>query len=65
VLRYDKRTFVYGKQILKETDYSKLTVEQKTIEDAILAAAILKSNARIDANKVYILGHSMGGISKK
>lgn len=62
VLRYDKRTFVYGKQILKEADYSKITVEQETIEDAILAAAILKNDARIDANKVYILGHSMGGM---
>ena len=65
MLRYDKRTFVYGKQILKEADYSKITVEQETIEDVILAAAILKNDARIDANKVYILGHSMGGISKK
>ena len=62
VLRYDKRTFVYAKQILKEADYSKITVEQETIEDAILAAAILKNDARIDANKVYILGHSMGGM---
>lgn len=62
VLRYDKRTFVYGKQIPKEADYSKITVEQETIEDAILAAAILKNDARIDANKVYILGHSMGGM---
>jgi dienelactone hydrolase len=62
VLRYDKRTFVYGKQILKEADYSKITVEQETIEDAILATAILKNDARIDANKVYILGHSMGGM---
>lgn len=62
VLRYDKRTFVYGKQILKEADYSKLTVEQETIEDAILATNILKNDVRIDADKVYILGHSMGGM---
>lgn len=62
VLRYDKRTFVHGKKILKEADYSKLTVEEETIEDAILAATILKNDARIDANKVYILGHSLGGM---
>lgn len=62
VLRYDKRTFVYGKQILKEADYSKITVEEETIQDAILATAILKSDARVDADKVYILGHSMGGM---
>ena len=62
VLRYDKRTFVYGKQILKQIDYNKLTVEQETIEDAIFASEILKNDTRIDANKVYILGHSMGGM---
>lgn len=61
VLRYDKRTFVYGKQMVKE-DLEKMTVEQETIEDAILATAILKNDARIDANKIYILGHSMGGM---
>ena len=62
VLRYDKRTFVYGKQILKEADYSKFTVEQETIEDAILAANMLKSDARINADRVFVLGHSEGGM---
>ena len=61
VLRYDKRTFVYRKQMVKE-DLSKLSVEQETIEDAILASDFLKNDGRIDANRVYIIGHSLGGM---
>ncbi|MCF8567365.1 alpha/beta fold hydrolase [Alicyclobacillus tolerans] len=59
VLRYDKRTFVYGKQM--KTDAG-LSVREETIEDAILAADLLRKDIRIDSNKVFILGHSMGGM---
>lgn len=62
VLRYDKRTFVYGKKMIKEADYNKLTVEQETIEDALLATTLLKSDTRIDPDRVFIIGHSMGGM---
>jgi uncharacterized protein len=59
VLRYDKRTFVYGKDMknLKE-----LTVKEETIEDAVLAADLLKKDSRIDSNKIFIIGHSLGGM---
>ena len=59
VIRYDKRTFIYGKQM--RTDKG-LTVREETIEDAILAAEFLRKDPRIDSNKVFILGHSMGGM---
>jgi len=59
VLRYDKRTFTYGKQM--RTDHG-LCVEEETIQDAILAAEILRNDVRIDAGHVFILGHSMGGM---
>lgn len=59
VLRYDKRTFVYGKQM--RTDNS-LTVNEETIEDALLAVELLRNDVRIDPSKVFILGHSMGGM---
>lgn len=61
VLRYDKRTKIYGKQLLKEMG-GNLTVENETIEDAVLAANLLKRDERIDPDKVYILGHSLGGM---
>ncbi|MEY9970646.1 dipeptidyl aminopeptidase/acylaminoacyl peptidase [Lysinibacillus sp. RC46] len=59
VLRYDKRTFVYGKKMRKDIG---LTVKEETIEDAILAANFLRSDSRIDSNKIFIIGHSLGGM---
>jgi len=59
VLRYDKRTFVYGKEMRKDIG---LTVKEETIEDAILAANFLRSDSRIDSNKIFIIGHSLGGM---
>ncbi|WP_462412915.1 alpha/beta hydrolase family protein [Neobacillus sp. Marseille-QA0830] len=58
-LRYDKRTYVYGKEMKTDTS---LTVKEETIEDAILAANLLKNDPRIDANKIFIIGHSFGGM---
>lgn len=59
VLRYDKRTFVYGKEMKNDPG---ITVTKETIEDAILAADLLRKDARIDSNKIFILGHSLGGM---
>ncbi|WP_233192324.1 S9 family peptidase [Sporosarcina sp. P26b] len=39
VLRFDKRTFIYGKEMKKD---SALSVKEETIEDAILAANFLR-----------------------
>lgn len=61
VIRYDKRTFTHFAKMVQEFDGS-LTMYEETIEDAILATNMLKSDPRIDENKVYILGHSMGGM---
>src|SRR5579875_3559777 len=49
VLRYDKRTFVYGKQMKNDIGIS---VKEETIEDAILAAEFLRNDSRIDPNAV-------------
>ncbi|MEH7118958.1 alpha/beta fold hydrolase [Neobacillus vireti] len=59
VLRYDKRTFVYGKEMKNDTG---LSVKEETIEDAILAANFLRKDSRINGNKIFIIGHSMGGM---
>jgi len=61
VLRYDKRTLVYGKSFTPDT-LAKFTVKDETVDDAIAAAKLLKSDKRIDASKVYIAGHSLGGM---
>jgi uncharacterized protein len=58
-VRYDKRTFVYGKQMRNDGGMS---VKEETIEDAVLAAELLRNDSRIDSNRIFIIGHSMGGM---
>ncbi|WP_240420838.1 alpha/beta hydrolase family protein [Paenibacillus periandrae] len=60
-LRYDKRTYTYGKQIIQELG-GKLTVEEEIIQDAIMAVHMLKKDLRVDANRVFLIGHSQGGM---
>lgn len=62
VLRYDKRSKVYGKKILADPKLeAAMTVKDETIDDAVTAAARLKKTAGIDPKRVFILGHSLGG----
>ena len=60
-VRYDKRSFAHGLKIVMNKK-EVLTVKEETIEDAVLAAQLLKNDSRIDADKVFIAGHSMGGM---
>ena len=57
-IRYDKRTFVYGRKMRKQC----ITVKEETIEDAVLAANLLRADPRIDPDEIYIIGHSMGAM---
>lgn len=60
-LRYDKRSFSHGFKLLRDKSLE-VTVKVETIDDAILATELLKKDARIDLERVYIIGHSMGGM---
>ena len=57
-VRYDKRTFAHARKLRN----AEATVEMETIEDAIRAAELLRQDPRIDENRIYIIGHSMGGM---
>ena len=59
VLRYDKRTKVYAKDMAQAHD---ITVKEETVDDAAAAAAFLRGHTGIDPHRVYILGHSLGGM---
>jgi len=61
-IRYDKRTKTYGKQMVKSPDARNMTVWDETIEDAIFATELVKKDPRIDTEKVFIAGHSMGAM---
>ncbi|MBR5981737.1 MAG: alpha/beta fold hydrolase, partial [Firmicutes bacterium] len=57
-LRYDKRTFAHARK-MKKLD---LTAREETIDDAVAALDMLKNDRRIDTNRIFILGHSMGAM---
>ncbi len=57
-LRYDKRTFAYKKKLAKTS----ITVKEETIEDALRAVELLKNDPRIDKDRIFLLGHSMGAM---
>lgn len=60
VLRYEKRTREHGKKLaLMKAD---ITVTQETVEDALAAVALLRRSEKIDPGKVFVLGHSLGGM---
>lgn len=58
-LRYDKRTYAHQQEM---ANLSNVTVYEETVEDAVLAAEYLKRDSSIDQNRIYILGHSLGGM---
>lgn len=60
-LRYNKRTYTYGAKMAQSQDVDTLTVDDETVMDAVAAVNLLKSMDRIDADRIYLLGHSMGG----
>ena len=57
-IRYDKRSFTHAKKMLKQC----ITVKEETIDDAVLAVNMLKADPRIDKDRIFILGHSMGAM---
>ncbi|MCL2603206.1 MAG: alpha/beta fold hydrolase [Defluviitaleaceae bacterium] len=69
VLRYDKRTFTHGAALAEKFDVneagmlaSNFTYWEETIEDAVLAAGLLRADARIDSARIYMAGLSLGGM---
>ena len=58
-VRYDKRSYAHGLRMVLDKGRP-ITVWEETIEDALLAAALLRSDSRI--GPVFLLGHSMGAM---
>ncbi|HZK24987.1 MAG TPA: alpha/beta fold hydrolase [Oscillospiraceae bacterium] len=59
VLRYDKRTKVYPDKLAALSNF---TVQEETIADALAAVELLSQQKKIDPKKIYVLGHSLGGM---
>jgi uncharacterized protein len=58
-LRYDKRTHAHGKRVAELDD---LTVDDEVLDDALAAVAALRLRKDIDPERIFVLGHSMGGM---
>jgi len=63
VLRYDKRTRAYGTKLMADPKLmASLTVREETIDDGLSGLALLRATPKIAKDKVFILGHSLGGM---
>lgn len=60
VLRYDKRTLVYRPSTTLAIE--QITVREETIEDALDAVNRLRQTNMIDTERIFVLGHSLGGM---
>lgn len=60
VLRYEKRTKEHAAKMVDLKN--SITVFEETLEDALAAVELLKKNTLIDHNRIFILGHSLGGM---
>jgi dienelactone hydrolase len=59
VLRYDKRTYAHRAKMAQATD--SLTVKEEVIDDVFTAVRLLKQHPAIDAKRIFVVGHSLGG----
>ena len=63
VLRYEKRTKVYGEKIREDRKIRlSFTVNGETVEDALSAVKLLRSMEKINPDRIFVLGHSLGGM---
>ena len=58
-LRYDKRTLVHAGKL---GALPNITVKEETIDDALAAVALLRQTPSIDPKRIFVLGHSLGGM---
>lgn len=61
VLRYDKRTFAHKEKLIKEGLAKTITIQEEVIDDILATLAQARGLSKIDARRVFVLGHSGGG----
>lgn len=59
VLRYEKRTKVYG---AKSFPNDSVTIDAEATDDALAAIDLASTIKEVNSNRIYVLGHSMGGM---
>ena len=56
-LRYDKRTLAYASVLTMDENF---TIDSETVDDALGAVAFLREQDKIDPERIYVIGHSLG-----
>ena len=56
--RYDKRNYRYGQEMLENKN---ITLYDETIEDVVTAFEMVRGLENLNPDRIYILGHSLGG----
>ena len=59
VLRYEKRTKQYAGKL---SSIRAFTVKDEVLDDALAAIEVLRKTEGIDAKRIFVLGHSLGGM---
>jgi dienelactone hydrolase len=59
VLRYEKRTKVYGKEMAAAGD---VTVKDEVLDDALAALRLLRETPGVDRRRLFVAGHSLGAL---
>ena len=59
VLRYEKRTKQHGPKLVSLPN---LTAKEEVVDDALAAVEVLRKTEGIDAKRIFVLGHSLGGM---
>ncbi len=57
-LRYVKRTRAHGERL--KTERPDFTIDDEVVDDAVAAVAWLRRQPGIDADRVFVVGHSLG-----
>ena len=59
VLRYEKRTKQHSAKLASVRAF---TVKEEVLDDAVAAVAALRTTEGIDPKRIFVLGHSLGGM---
>ena len=58
VYRFDKRSYVFGAALATKKD---ITLKDEYLEDAVNAVQLMAQQEKIDPERIFVLGHSLGG----
>lgn len=58
-LRYDKRTYAFA--VAMKANVSTITLDQEVTDDAVAALHFAATQPEVDATRLFVLGHSLGG----